>query len=123
MKMLTKRSRRDRMAIQPIDLQTLFSQVDKAGRLQTTQRENLAVQQAVEQIQMQRKAEERIQEVNKPQDSGDGVDKVKDRNEQKQGQPGGGKKAPDKNDKEQVAEVKSAVIRDPRLGKNIDISL
>jgi len=114
------------MAIQPIDLQTLFTQVDKVGKTQTAQRENLAIQQAIEGVQIQRKTEEQIQSVNKAQDTGEGVDKVNDRREQKHGQPKGDKKAPESNgaDTAAAAKIKSAVsIRDPFLGKTIDISL
>ncbi|MCL2472941.1 MAG: hypothetical protein FWF26_04615 [Treponema sp.] len=111
------------MAIQPIDLQTLFSQVDKVGKSQIALREGLAIQQDIEGLQIQKKAEERVQEVNKAQDQGDGVDKINDRREQKHGQANKGKKNPDTDEVEAPAEAKSAVIRDPSLGKNIDISL
>jgi len=120
------------MAIQPIDLQTLFTQVDKVGKTQTAQRESLAIQQAIEGVQIQRKTEEQIQSVNKAQDTGEGVDKVNDRREQKQGQSKGDKKSPENNgagtadgaDTAATAENKSAVsIRDLSLGRTIDISL
>ena len=43
------------MAIQPIDLQTLFTQVDKVGKAQSAQREGLAVQQAIQGAHLQEK--------------------------------------------------------------------
>jgi hypothetical protein len=61
------------MAIQPIDLQTLFTQIDKVGKAQSAQREGLAVQQAIQGVQLQRKTEEQIQSVNEAQDTGEGA--------------------------------------------------
>jgi len=114
------------MAIQPIDLQTLFTQVDKVGKTLSAQREGLAIQQANEGIQIQRKTEEQIQSVNKAQDTGEGVDKVNDRREQKHEQSKGDNKKPETAGAADAAaaENKSAVvIRDLYLGKTIDISL
>ena len=111
------------MAIQPIDLQTLFTQIDKVGKTQAAQREGLAIQQAIEGIQIQRKTEENVQAVNKAQDTGDGVEKVKDRKEEKFNQAGGGEKRQDDDDEEKTEAAVQAVISDPSLGKNIDISM
>ena len=110
------------MAIQPIDLQTLFTQVDKVGKSQAALKEGLAVQQAIEGTQLQQKTDADIKAVNKTQDTGEGVDKVSDREGQKKEQAGGGKNNQEDSG-EETAENARAVIRDPRLGKNIDISL
>jgi hypothetical protein len=109
------------MAIQPIDLQTLFTQLDKVGKEQSNQKDGLQLQQALQSAQMQRKTEERIQSVNESQDTGEGMERVKDRNgrtAQKQG--GGGKEKQDNPGEEEGSEL--TVIRDPSLGKNIDLS-
>ncbi|MDR2020760.1 MAG: hypothetical protein LBQ14_08360 [Treponema sp.] len=108
------------MAIQPIDLQTLFTQVEKVGKSQAAQREGFQIQQTLQGIQAQQKTEERIQSVNESQDVGEGAEAVKDRSfrkngDQKQGKEGAG----DKNAEEQP---ESLVIRDPALGKIIDVS-
>jgi hypothetical protein len=110
------------MAIQPIDLQTLFTQLDKVGKTQNAQREGLAVQQALQGAQLQRKTEERIQEVNEAQNTGEGVEKVKDRSRDStaKGREGKGESSPQK---EEEQEQQPSVISDPSLGKNIDISL
>ena len=111
------------MAIQPIDLQTLFTQMEKVGKTLGAQREGYAIQQALQGAQMERKTEEHIQSVNKPQDTGEGVEKVNDRREQKHEQAKGEKKSLENNDVN-AAEIESAVvIRDPTLGRTIDISL
>ena len=119
-----KTQRRESMALQPIDLQTLFTQIDKIGKTQSAQREGLAVQQAIQGVQLQRKTEEHIQSVNEAQNTGEGAEKVKDRGSR--GQDGGGaqgkKKEQTPKDAGQDA-GQTMVFRDPCLGRNIDISL
>lgn len=107
------------MAISPIDLQTLFTQVDKIGKQETAQREGAAIQQAIQQAQSQRITEEKINAVNEAQDQGEGAEGVRD---------GGGrrpegearKKAGEEEDRDEKEED---IIRDPDLGRNIDVSL
>jgi hypothetical protein len=113
------------MAIQPIDLQTLFSQMDKVAKTQSAQRENLAMHQTIQGVQIQRKTEEHIQSVNEAQNTGDdGTDKIKDRPSSRGGKESdeGKKKETREGDSEQD-EAQGPVISDPHLGKNIDISL
>jgi hypothetical protein len=107
------------MAIAPIDLQTLFTQVDKVGKAQAALKEGQSIQQAIQGIQIQKKTEEQIQQVNEAQDTGEGAEKV---NDQGQRQDGGGKNKK-RQKKETEEEVELSVIRDPSLGKKIDISL
>jgi len=111
------------MAIQPIDLQTLFTQLDKVGKVQSAQREGLAVQQAIQGVQIQRKTEEHIQEVNEAQDTGEGAEKVNDHGHRN---GSGGKKEKKPGEKEEENEEnggRDEIFRDPSLGRNIDISL
>ncbi|MDR0878673.1 MAG: hypothetical protein LBN21_11515 [Treponema sp.] len=112
------------MAIQPIDLQALFSQVDKVGKTQSDLKDALAVQQAMQGVQMQKKTEANIQSVNKTQDSGEGVEKVNDRDAKQRREDNGEGKAEGEGeeDGEPAALKKFVVFRDPALGKNIDIS-
>ena len=113
------------MAIQPIDLQTLFSQMDKVGKTQSAQREGLALQQAIQGAQIQRKTEEHIQSVNEAQNTGeDGLEKVKDRLSQREGKESGEEKKKDARQKtSEQEETPAPVICDPSLGRNNDISL
>ena len=114
--------RRDRMAIQPIDLQTLFTQLDKVAKTQSDQREGAALHQAIQGAQLQRKTEDQIKAVNDVQNMGeDGAEKVKDRGPQ--AHDGGKGKKKQEGEKPQQEEAKAAVIHDPSLGRNIDISL
>ncbi|MCL2805864.1 MAG: hypothetical protein FWD26_08005 [Treponema sp.] len=110
------------MAIAPIDLQTLFTQVDKVGKIHTAQKEGQAIHQAIQGAQIQRKTEEQIQQVNEAQDTGEGAEKIKDhtprQNSGKKNESGR------KDDEEEKAEEKPPflVVRDPGLGNKIDIS-
>jgi len=107
------------MAIAPIDLQTLFTQLDKVGKA-VTQREGQTIQQAVQSVQFQRKTEEQIQQVNEAQNTGEGAEKIKD---QKQQNHSGGNKKEKKQREEDEDERQSPVLKDLSLGRNIDISL
>jgi hypothetical protein len=110
------------MAIQPIDLQTLFTQLDKVAKTQSDQREGAALHQAIQGAQLQRKTEDQIKAVNQAQNMGeDGAEKVKDRGPQAHDGNGKGKKK--ENEKPQQEETKAAVIHDLSLGRKIDISL
>ena len=114
------------MAIAPIDLQTLFTQLDKVGKAQSVQREGHAIHQAIAGVEIQQKTEQ-VNHIKETQDSGDGADKIKDRPDlEHEGQTGGKKKGgkkQDKNDDGQDAESENVFLRDPNLGKKIDISL
>jgi len=106
------------MAIAPIDLQAIFSQVDKVGKAQAAQREGQALHQAILGVQLQKKTEEHIQQVNEAQNMGDGAEKIGD---QKQRQGGGNKEKNKREEREEENQV--SVLRDPALGNTIDISL
>jgi len=114
------------MAIAPIDLQAIFSQVDKVGKTQAAQREGQTLHQAIVGVQLQRKTEEHIQQVNEAQDTGEGAEKIKDRDaERRQRHNSGGKGGRDdeSNEDENTEEKQFSVLHDPNLGRKIDISL
>ncbi|MDR3139065.1 MAG: hypothetical protein LBT95_05255 [Treponema sp.] len=116
------------MSIQPIDLQTLFTQLEKVGKTQAAQRDGLAIQQALQGIQMQKKTEEHIQSVNEAQNTGEGAEGIKDRERRKRaGHEPPGREDPrensgEKGEKTPEAGKKISVFQDPALGKNIDVS-
>ena len=109
-----------RMAIQPIDLQTLFTQLDKVGKNQSVQKEGLQMQEALQGIQVQKKTDERFQSVNEAQNSGDGAERIKDRNARSSQQQEEGEKKNPQN--EENIDTPLRVVTDPALGKNIDVS-
>jgi hypothetical protein len=113
------------MAIQPIDLQTLFTQIDKVGKLQVSQKEGLALQQAIHSVEIQRRTDEHIQSVNEAQNTGQGTEQINDRSGGKQ--QAGEDSAEDsrelRDSGEDAGENSSArVIKDPALGRNVDFS-
>jgi len=116
------------MAIQPIDLQTLFTQMDKVAKTQAAQREGFAMQQAIQGEEIQRKKEEYIQSVNQTQDMGEGTQKVKDKGDREQEgkrkkkeNQQGQEKARDGNPEDE--KTAASFFRHPFMGRNIDISL
>jgi hypothetical protein len=110
------------MAIQPIDLQALFSQLDKVGKLQTSQKEGLQLQQAIQGVLIQQKTEERIQSVNESQDVSQGPEKVKDRSARKDGTERDGLGEDGEAFDEAKSEADPSVIQDPALGNYVDLS-
>jgi hypothetical protein len=110
------------MAITPIDLQTLFTQVDKAGKIQSPVKEGQIIHETVHNIQIQKKTEDHTEEVNQTKNMGEGAQKVNDqtKNNQSQNQKRNKQNEPEK---EQAESLSGVFFTDPRLGKNIDISL
>ena len=108
------------MALQPIDLQILFTQIDKVGKAQMEQKEGVALHQSLQNIQTQKKTEERVQSVEETKHPGEGAESVNDRNARKRsdGQTGDKKD----HDKSGADDKALFVVRDPSLGKNIDMS-
>jgi Skp family chaperone for outer membrane proteins len=111
------------MAIAPIDLQTIFTQVDKVGRSQAAQKEGQALQQTMQGVEIQRKTEELIRQVNETQNMGEGADKIKDKNQDNNKQQSGGSKDGNKKDDDKEKKERISLSRDPSLGNKIDISL
>ena len=108
------------MGIAPIDLQTLFTQLDKVGKAQGAQREWQAIQQSIQGSQIQRKTEEQIQQVNEAQNTGEGAQKINDHSQRDQQ---GGKKGKGKQEEREDDKELPSVLHDPNLGRKIDISL
>jgi hypothetical protein len=106
------------MAIQPIDLQTLFTQVEKVGKTQASQKEGAMIQQAIQSVNIQRRTDENIQSVNETQDTGRGAEEINDRNaRRRQAEENEGGR-----DKGEEEKSKAPVFRDPALGKYIDFT-
>ena len=115
------------MAIQPIDLQALFTQLDKVGKAQAVQREGQQIQEALHQVESQRKLEQNIQSVNQSQEMGKEAETIKDENRRKGNQGTSAKNAAAKGkheeeDNSEGGEEGRDLIRDPALGRIVDIS-
>ena len=108
------------MAIQPIDLQAIFSQIDKVGKMQASIRDGQQIQESLHQAQAQRKLEANVQSVNETQNMGEESGKIKDEN-RKGANHDKAKGKPDEENKEALKEKKD-LFQDPALGRNLDIS-
>ncbi|MDR1352346.1 MAG: hypothetical protein LBK05_03595 [Treponema sp.] len=116
------------MAIQPIDLQTLFTQIDKVGKDQSVHREGAQLQASLLSARAERLEVERDHSVNEAQDTGQGgAERVKDRQGRRQNRRQDGKEAP-AGDGEKAhtggegEEEDPRIIRDPCLGRHLDVS-
>ena len=114
-----KNQGKDPMAISPLDLQTLFTQMDKVGKQDTAQREGAALLQSIQHARIQQQNDEKVRSVNEAQNTGEGSEAIDDNNSGQAGQENlQGESMEEKEEKN-----KDDVIRDPALGKNIDVSL
>ena len=112
------------MAIAPIDLQTLFTQVDKVAKTQIAEKEGHVLQQSIQGALLQRKTEEHIRQVSEAQNMGEGIEKINDHNKHNRTGRKDKEKENEKNEQqEDDDENQSFVLRDPNLGRKIDISL
>ena len=111
--------------MQPIDLQTLFTQMDKVAKTQSQMKEGLQIQATMQQVQSQKKAEEQVRSINETQDMGYGVSQIKDEKSHKD-TPGHNHQNEDsentESDETQTENKNKNYFRDPTLGRNIDIS-
>ena len=106
--------------MQPLDLQALFSQVDKVGRTQAFIREGQQMQDALHQADTQRKLEQNVQSVNQAQNMGEEAASIRDEN--RGGREAYSYKEHQKSDEQEEAEeVQPDKFKDPALGRNLDI--
>lgn len=118
------------MGIQPIDLQTLYTQLDKIGKSQVQQQQAAQAAREAEMTANRQKAAESLEKVQETEtDDGrtgvvhDSTTAVTDR--QGGSQPGGpGRKQGDASGdgETEAAPPEKEIITDPALGRNIDIS-
>ena len=108
--------------MQPLDLQALFSQLDKVGRTQAFIREGQQLQDALHQADTQRKLEQNVQSVNQAQNMGEEAAKIKDEN--RDDTRSDTREENKRSEEEEAAEkeVRLSYYRDPALGRNLDIS-
>ena len=110
------------MGIQPIDLQTLYTQLDKVGKLQGDARQTFAAEFENSQQANKEDAARRQQTVQKTEATG--AEKTAINKDGSSGSAGGAfdnASQQQENDSHPIEE-KSYYIQDPSLGKKIDIS-
>lgn len=115
------------MAIQPIDLQTLYTQLDKVGKAQVQQQAATQAARDAENASNKKEAAERMKTVQGTETSEDKTGRVHERTEPEEREGEGGRK--ERRDAEAEANAGGAetpappeIIKDPALGAHIDIT-
>ena len=107
------------MALLPIDLQTLFSQTTQVGKEQAVQKDAPPAAQSLQGAQLIQRAETRDNSVNETQNQEQGPEQVKDRSRKgaERRERGAGRRgSPPRRSSS------ANVVKDPDLGRNIDIT-
>lgn len=112
------------MAIQPIDLQTLYSQMDKVSKNVAYQEKGVYLNRDVHQADQQKKIDEQHKAIEKAQKEDKDAGKVKERQENRQ--QSSEKREEERKNEEQTVPAEPEVIyewiKDPDVGNHIDIS-
>ncbi len=106
------------MPLLPIDLQTMFSQMNQVGREQAVQREVAPQYQFAQGAEIARKTEHDDSAVNQSQDLGEGLEKLKERGEREARRREEREKRGAGRDGSRDREI----FEDPDLGHHIDIT-
>ena len=107
------------MALLPLDLQTIFTQAHQVGKDQAVQKHAPPAAQSLQGAQLVQKPEIRDTSVNETHDQEEGPEQVKDRARRS----GERRKRQKKGAQPPAAQSPAAdVVRDPALGRNVDIT-
>ncbi len=109
------------MAILPIDLQILYGQLDKVSKT-AVQQQGAHLQNVLNNEKTAQKIQEKTNTVQQTSLSEDGLTQIHDRKESQNPSSGGKKEKNEKEEVQEIAEDDREIIKDPSLGKNIDIS-
>ncbi|HEC61807.1 MAG TPA: hypothetical protein ENI27_06075 [bacterium] len=104
------------MPLLPIDLQTMFAQMNQVGKAQAVQKDSSPHAQLVQGAEMAQKAKAGDGVVPEAHDVGDGLEKVKEEKQRTKNET-----SREKKEKEKSAEEKKQVFEDPDLGLHINI--
>jgi hypothetical protein len=111
------------MALLPIDLQTLFSQTTQVGREQAAQKDAPPAAQMLQGARLVQQAEIRDTSVNEAQEQQEGPEKLKDRARRGAERRKARQKGAQKGAQPPAAPPPASdVVRDPALGRNVDIT-
>ncbi len=106
------------MGIQPIDLQTMFAQLDKISNSQVHQTQTAHLQNVLKQEDVAKKQTAAKATVEEPSKLGDGIGSIKDQNKHNDN----GQEKQKQKDNEPKQEKETYYISDPSLGQHIDVS-
>jgi len=107
------------MPLLPIDLQTLFSQTNTVAREQAVAKEATPQAQSLQASQIVRKTEQRDNAVNETPTQEEGTERIRDRGRR---ESGGRRERGARRREEPRPTPPRDVVRDPELGRNIDVS-
>ncbi len=111
------------MGIQPIDLQTLYTQLDKVGKAQVQQTAASQAAREAEMAKNREEAEKRLTTVRETETGGEQTGAVHERNGSSSGNFSGSQQKGSRDPPAQEPEEPpKEIIRDPSLGSIIDIS-
>lgn len=110
------------MAIQPIDLQTMYTQLEKVSKMAAHQQQGLQLQKAIHQEEQAKRLQEKNQTVEKAIMDDEGLPVVADRNKNARPEEDEEGKNQTNAQKDETIPEEFEVIKDPRLGQHIDVS-
>jgi hypothetical protein len=108
------------MPLLPIDLQILFSQTNQVGREQAVQQQATPQAQSLQGAQIVQQTQQRDNDVNPTQHQEEGPEQVKSRGGR--GEQGGRREKGKKGREKTAPAPRREVVRDPELGRNIDVT-
>jgi hypothetical protein len=106
------------MPLLPIDLQTMFAQMARVGTEQAVQRDVPPLYQAAQAAELVKRAEQDDKTVNQTRQTGEGPEKVKDKEPRGERQKSRGRAA---KPKESPGAPRRDVVEDPDLGHHVDL--
>jgi hypothetical protein len=106
------------MAMQPIDLQILFSQLDTVAKEASAQKDGLTLRGAITASTLEKRNEEKSQSVNETHDTDNGLEALNSEKNQNSKNKHGKKNSQDENPEQD----KRPFFRDPSLGNYIDLT-
>ena len=107
------------MPLLPIDLQTLFSQMNHVSREQSIQKEIPPQHQAVQGSEIAKNAEQKDNSVNETHEVGNGLEKIKE--EKKSNERKENRDKTDSEKKKSLSGSDNDLFKDPNLGHHVDI--
>lgn len=111
------------MGIQPIDLQTLYAQMEKVGKAQVQHQAANQNARDAELVNNREEAEKRLQTVQETEAGEESIGKVDENHEKSGGSPQNSSGHQDEKHETDAPPLPSQeIIRDPDLGSKIDIS-
>jgi len=111
------------MAVTPLDLQTLFSQIDKIGKEVASQKDGALLHEAIMSSILRQKAQEKMKTVSEAGNSGEGPGRLRAEQKKHSGAGGSGGHGRGREEERGGEERgKPLPLRDPDIGKYVDIS-